>query len=111
MPEGLGRTPSEGFKKARWCDCIIPASQGYCHVHDATLTCTVEGCDLPFPHQPDGVEHVSPCGCWYWNAGQFDFCAEHEAEQAAELPPSAASHIVALREALALRPVGQHEGE
>ena len=63
------------------CGCSIPNGQGYCYRHDYTLVCWVEGCDLPFPHLPNGPEHVTSktgCGCYYHNGGDFDICATHQ---------------------------------
>lgn len=62
-----------------WCGCVLPLHHSYCQVHDASLTCPIEDCDLVFPHEPDGPEHAPACGCWYWNGGAFGLCAEHEA--------------------------------
>ena len=45
---------------------------------DATLTCPVEGCDLPFKHGPHGPEHPESCGCFYASGENFHLCPEHE---------------------------------
>ena len=41
--------------------------------------CSVEGCDLPFLHEPDGPEHRPACGCFYNSSGDYGLCRDHDA--------------------------------
>lgn len=59
------------------CGCPVLPRYGYCHIHDYTKVCWIEGCDLPFPHLPDGPEHRPACGCIYNNGGDFGMCDTH----------------------------------
>ena len=55
------------------CGCVVVGDSGYCSRHDYSLVCWVAGCDLPFPHLPNGPEHTQKdCGCYYNNGGDFD---------------------------------------
>ena len=60
------------------CGCVVVGDSGYCSRHDYSLVCWVAGCDLPFPHLPNGPEHTQKdCGCYYNNGGDFDVCPQH----------------------------------
>lgn len=65
------------------CGCTISSRDGFCHQHDYTLVCWIDGCDLPFPHLPDGPQHVTSkdgCSCYYHNGDDFDICQIHMEE-------------------------------
>ena len=74
----LLRDKDETSIKAPYCDCIIPKNQVYCHVHDATLTCPQDECDLVFPHTFAEMHSAKDCGCYYGNGGDFHICVAHE---------------------------------